>query len=134
MEKYSKALDSAIVKFHTLKMEEINKLIKELWSATYQGNDIDTIEIRSEKNSVANEKTEAARSYRVVMLKDSVELDMRGRSSAGQRVLACLIIRLALAESFGVNCGILALDEPTTNLDRDNIISLAESLSKYFLN
>lgn len=64
------------------------------------------------------------------MLKDGVELDMRGRSSAGQRVLTSLIIRLALAESFGLNCGILALDEPTTNLDRDNIESLAESLSK----
>jgi DNA repair protein RAD50 len=46
-----------------------------------------------------------------------VELDMRGRCSAGQKVLACLIIRLALAETFCLNCGILALDEPTTNLD-----------------
>jgi DNA repair protein RAD50 len=63
------------------------------------------------------------------MLKDQVELDMRGRSSAGQRVLACLVIRLALAESFGLNCGMLALDEPTTNLDKENIESLAESLS-----
>jgi DNA repair protein RAD50 len=34
------------------------------------------------------------------------------------QVLACLIIRLALAETFCLNCGILALDEPTTNLDR----------------
>ena len=33
------------------------------------------------------------------------------------QVLACLIIRLALAETFCLNCGILALDEPTTNLD-----------------
>ncbi len=32
-------------------------------------------------------------------------------------MLACLIIRLALAETFCLNCGILALDEPTTNLD-----------------
>jgi predicted ABC-type transport system involved in lysophospholipase L1 biosynthesis ATPase subunit len=36
------------------------------------------------------------------------------------QVLACLIIRLALAESFCLNCGILALDEPTTNLDTAN--------------
>lgn len=34
-----------------------------------------------------------------------------------RQVLACLIIRLALAETFCLNCGILALDEPTTNLD-----------------
>jgi hypothetical protein len=36
---------------------------------------------------------------------------------ASRQVLACLIIRLALAETFCLNCGILALDEPTTNLD-----------------
>ena len=31
---------------------------------------------------------------------------------------ASLIIRLALAETFSATCGIIALDEPTTNLDR----------------
>lgn len=45
------------------------------------------------------------------------------------QVLACLIIRLALAEAFAMKCGILALDEPTTNLDRDNIIHLAKALA-----
>jgi DNA repair protein RAD50 len=63
------------------------------------------------------------------MVKDSVDLDMRGRCSAGQKVLACIIIRLALAESFGDKFGVLALDEPTTNLDRENIESLAKSLA-----
>jgi len=53
---------------------------------------------------------------------------MRGRCSAGQKVLACLIIRLALSETFCLNCGILALDEPTTNLDEANASSLAEAL------
>ena len=43
-------------------------------------------------------------------------------------MLACLIIRLALAETFCLNCGILALDEPTTNLDAGgpgSLLSLA---------
>jgi len=44
------------------------------------------------------------------------------------QVLASLLIRLALAETFCLNCGILALDEPTTNLDRENIESLAGAL------
>ena len=55
---------------------------------------------------------------------------MRGRCSAGQKVLSSLIIRLALAETFSANCGIIALDEPTTNLDRENIESLAEALAE----
>jgi DNA repair protein RAD50 len=43
--------------------------------------------------------------------------------------LASLIIRLALAEAFCINCGVLALDEPTTNLDIANVQSLARALS-----
>lgn len=58
------------------------------------------------------------------------ELDMRGRCSAGQKVLASILIRIALAEVFCTNCGVLALDEPTTNLDSTNIESLAEALAK----
>lgn len=62
------------------------------------------------------------------MYSGGAELEMRGRCSAGQKVLACLLIRLALAETFCINCGILALDEPTTNLDAENARSLAEAL------
>ncbi|KAJ3225056.1 DNA repair protein rad50 [Clydaea vesicula] len=106
LERYAKALDGAIMKYHSLKMEEINKIIKELWGNTYQGlgMDIDTVEIRAD-----NENTKGGRSYnyRVVMIKRDTELDMRGRCSAGQKVLASLIIRLTLAETFGLNCGIL---------------------------
>lgn len=47
------------------------------------------------------------------------------------QVLASLIIRLALAETFCLNCGILALDEPTTNLDGPNADSLAAALHRY---
>ncbi|KAJ1562846.1 DNA repair protein rad50, partial [Cladochytrium tenue] len=126
LDKYSWALENAIMKYHSMKMEEINKIIRELWVNTYKGNDIETIEIRSDNEG--NARSGRSFNYRVVMIKEQTELDMRGRCSAGQKVLACLIIRLALAETFCLNCGILALDEPTTNLDRENIESLAESL------
>lgn len=69
----------------------------------------------------------------VVMTKDQVEMDMRGRCSAGQKMLASIIIRLALSDSFGQNCGILALDEPTNALDVENIDALAASLVEYVL-
>ena len=42
--------------------------------------------------------------------------------------MSSIIIRLALADTFCKDCGILALDEPTTNLDKDNIDGLAEAL------
>ncbi|KAK9347680.1 AAA domain-containing protein [Lipomyces starkeyi] len=123
--KYGKALDSGIMKYHSLKMEEINRIIDELWKKTYSGTDVDTILIRSDDESA---KGNRSYNYRVCMVKQDVELDMRGRCSAGQKVLASIIIRLALAECFGVNCGIIALDEPTTNLDQENVQSLARSL------
>ncbi len=119
-------------------MAEINGITRELWQTTYKGADIDTIAI------VADLEKAGKRShrYRVVMVKvrkqkedgggvlekgafvdvnllqnqGDTSLEMRARCSMGQKVLASLIIRLALAESFGLNCGILALDEPTTNL------------------
>lgn len=123
--RYGGALDKAIMKYHSLKMEEINHIMEELWKKTYRGADVDSILIRSDNEGGRGNKTN---NYRVCMVKSDVEMDMRGRCSAGQRVLASIIIRLALAECFGVNCGLIALDEPTTNLDRDNIMSLAGSL------
>ncbi|UKZ90639.1 uncharacterized protein TrAFT101_005644 [Trichoderma asperellum] len=123
----SSAVDKAVMQYHTMKMEEVNRIASELWQTTYQGTDIDTILIRSD-NETGNGKRNY--NYRLCMVKQDTEMDMRGRCSAGQKVLASIIIRLALAESFGVNCGLIALDEPTTNLDRDNIKSLAESLHR----
>lgn len=123
LDKYYNALNQALMKYHSMKMSEINDIIKELWQKTYRGHDIDTIEIRAEEGT-----GRSSYNYRVVMIKGDIALDMRGRCSAGQKVLACLIIRLALAEAFCIECGLLALDEPTTNLDHDNVTSLAQSL------
>ena len=94
---------------------------------TYKGNDIASIEIKSD----AEKSNAKARSYNyriVLRTPDNQELDMKGRCSAGQRVLSSIIVRLSLAETFCQNCGILALDEPTTNLDADNINGLATAL------
>ena len=130
--KYYVALDGAIMRYHTVKMEEINTILKELWINTYQGNDIDFIAIRAQDEdgtmtlSAANKRSYH---YKVVMVKNGTEVDMRGRCSAGQKVMCSVLIRLALAETFCLSCGILALDEPTTNLDHANIDSLAQALT-----
>jgi len=73
--------------------------------------DIDGMKIVSDHDEQTSTTTRKSYNYRVVMIKNDVELDMRGRCSAGQKVLASIIIRLALAESFGQGCGVLALDE-----------------------
>ncbi|KAL2332609.1 hypothetical protein Fmac_013822 [Flemingia macrophylla] len=124
LDRYYNALDKALMRFHTMKMEEINKIIRELWQQTYRGQDIDYISIHSDSEGAGTRSY----SYKVLMQTGDAELEMRGRCSAGQKVLASLIIRLALAETFCLNCGILALDEPTTNLDGPNAESLAAAL------
>lgn len=50
-----------------------------------------------------NVLSSVANTHRVILLGD-VELEMRGRSSAGQRVLASLLIRLALAGDLDSAC------------------------------
>lgn len=125
--KYSTALDQAVTKYHSIKMDQVNSIIGELWQQTYQGTDVDTLYIKSDLEVKKNSRSH---NYRVVMLKRDVELDMRGRCSAGQKVLASIIIRLALAECFSSECGVIALDEPTTNLDERNVEALARSLHR----
>ncbi|XP_069982558.1 DNA repair protein RAD50.L isoform X1 [Penaeus vannamei] len=128
LNKYYKVLDTAIMQFHSDKMRTINSIIRELWRSTYRGNDIDYIEIQTDEAESQGADKRRTYNYRVVMVKNGTDMDMRGRCSAGQKVLASLIIRMALAETFSTNCGILALDEPTTNLDRENIEALAFAL------
>ncbi|KAG8227715.1 hypothetical protein J437_LFUL007997 [Ladona fulva] len=130
--KFAAALDHSLKYFHRERMESINAIIRELWNIVYKGNDVDTIEIRTDETGDALLASDKKRSYsyRVVMRKKDVEMDMRGRCSAGQKMLASLIIRIALAETFSAHCGIFALDEPTTNLDSANSISLSEALAE----
>ncbi|XP_018325283.1 DNA repair protein RAD50 isoform X2 [Agrilus planipennis] len=117
----------SIMHFHQERMEEINKTIKDYWHLIYKGNDIDYIEIKTEQDGKSTSKRRVY-NYKVVQVKNDIMMEMRGRCSAGQKVLASIIIRLALAETFSRKCGILALDEPTTNLDRTNINGLCEAL------
>ena len=123
LDKCISGLDKAIVDFHKTKIEEVNRTLKELWMNTYRGNDIDYIELKAESSETR------AYNYRLVMVKNGVELDMRGRSSAGQKMISSLLFRIALSDSFSQGCNVFALDEPTTNLDKENIESLAYTLS-----
>jgi DNA repair protein RAD50 len=77
----------------------------------YKGADIDEISIVSDGAIVGSRRNY---NYRVVMKQGDTQLDMRGRCSAGQKVLASLLIRLALADTFCSQCAVLALDEPVS--------------------
>ncbi|KAL7546129.1 hypothetical protein ACHAWF_016245, partial [Thalassiosira exigua] len=128
LDKYYDALDKALLRYHGMKIADINKIIRELWTLCYKGEDITNIEIQSGQDS--GSRANRSYNYRIVMSKGSTQMDMRGRCSAGQRVLASIVIRLALAETFCLNCGVMALDEPTTNLDYENKRGLGVALAQ----
>ena len=123
------ALEESLMCYHHEKMKEINSTLADFWTLTYKGNDIAKIEIRSDLEKSSVNSRVRSYNYRIMLrTHDDTELEMKGRCSAGQKVLASLLIRLSLAETFCSNCGILALDEPTANLDEENIEGLSTAL------
>nr|XP_046919532.1 LOW QUALITY PROTEIN: DNA repair protein RAD50-like [Dermatophagoides farinae] len=130
LDKFYKALDNTITMVHTHKMEDINKLIDQFWRVSYQGEDIESIQIMVDQGERSASARRRTYNYRVVMIQQGKTLDMRGRCSAGQKVLACIIIRIALALLFSNNFTVITLDEPTTNLDNANIRALAKAIVK----
>lgn len=83
---YSKALDVAMIKYHEERMTTVNKIIKQMWKFVYTGSDTKSIEIRTS----ATDGVGSARrtyNYKVVQTKHGHEIDMKGRCSAGQRVI-----------------------------------------------
>jgi len=125
LEKYNRAMEKALVEYHESRMTAVNRIIRDLWRKAYKSGDIDYIFVRADA-----EGSRGNYSYRLMMVTGGAELEMRGRCSAGQKVLACIIVRLALSEAFCIGCGIIALDEPTTNLDADNSNALARVLQE----
>ncbi|KAJ8687829.1 hypothetical protein QAD02_023623 [Eretmocerus hayati] len=126
---YVTVLDKAMINFHEERMNTVNKIMKQLWTLVYSGNDTSSIQIRVQTTEGIGDKKRSY-NYKLVQVKRSSEMDMKGKCSAGQKVLASIIIRMALAETFCSECAVLALDEPTTNLDEENATNLAQTLSK----
>lgn len=67
--------------------------------------------------------------YRLCFQGHGIELDMRSRCSAGQKMIASIAIRIALAEAFSYGRACIVLDEPTTNMDLLNSEGLSDALS-----
>ena len=62
---------------------------------------------------------------------DNKPSELKGRCSAGQKMMISIVIRLALAEAFCSRCRVISLDEPTTNLDKLNSGKLASFLKSF---
>lgn len=73
-------------------MDQINKILYDIWQEVYHAKDIEFIKI----NSIAEKKNNGF-GYSIMMKKNGQMIEMKGRCSMGQKVLASIIIRMALA-------------------------------------
>ena len=61
------ALEESLMSYHHEKMKEINSTLADFWKLTYKGNDIETIEIKSDVEKSATNKRIRSFNYRIVL-------------------------------------------------------------------
>jgi len=129
LEKLKECFQQSITTFHNQMIVKINEVLRVRWRQIYQGSDIDRIELVDEE--ITKGKDRKAFNYFIAMRKGGVRMKMREMSSAGQKALASIILRMTLAELFVRDFAFIALDEPTANLDLANVQSLARIIGSY---
>lgn len=129
LEKLKECFMDSINTFHDQMIVKINDHLGRRWRMIYQGKDIESIELVDEE--ITRGKDKKSYNYYIAMRKNGKRMKMKEKSSAGQRALAAIILRMTLAELFVHNFAFIALDEPTANLDLANVQALAKSIKIY---
>lgn len=129
LEKLKECFQQSVTNFHNQMIAKINEVLKFRWRQIYKGSDIDSIELVDEE--IVKGKNNRAFNYYIAMRKRGMVMKMREKSSAGQKALAAIILRMTLAELLVKDFALIALDEPTANLDIDNVKSLATTIGNY---
>ena len=99
-----KALKKAVIQYHDNKLEEVNRSIKEMWASlpnSLKSRDkevINTVQIVHDADLEEYEGTGTNFNYRVEALyNNAYTVNMRTCSSTGEKQIASLVIRMALA-------------------------------------
>lgn len=129
LQKLKECFEKSVTNFHDQMIVKINDVLRIKWRQIYRGTDIDSIELVDEE--IIRGKDKKAFNYYIAMRKGGIRMKMREKSSAGQKALASIILRMTLAELFVKDFAFIALDEPTANLDLANIKSLANAIGSY---
>ena len=80
-----------MIQFHEERMNTVNKIMKQLWTLVYGGNDTSAIQIRVQTTEGIGDKKRSY-NYKLVQVKRSTEMDMKGKCSAGQKVVLIFLI------------------------------------------
>lgn len=75
-----------MIQYHEERMATVNRIIKQLWKLVYTGTDTTSIEIRTDATEGIG-STKRTYNYKLIQMKHGHEIDMKGRCSAGQKVI-----------------------------------------------
>lgn len=81
-----------MIQFHEERMNTVNKIMRQLWNLVYSGNDTSSIQIRVQTTEGIGDKKRSY-NYKLVQVKRNIEMDMKGKCSAGQKV--CINVQLS---------------------------------------
>jgi len=83
-----------MIEYHEERMSTVNKIMKKLWKHVYKGTDTSSIEICTEPTEHGANRRNY--NYKLIQTKHGCKMDMKGRCSAGQKVIGICAWQLAL--------------------------------------
>jgi len=130
MNRFRAALVETEAQLRNSLVSSINALMADVWSNLYPYGDYNSIRLDARKDDYC---LEASTGIDADGKKSWIEID--GIASGGERSIACLTMRIALAMVIVPNLKWLILDEPTHNIDENGISRfidvLGNSLPKF---
>ncbi len=99
-------------------VKTLNEVMNELWGYIYPYEDYTGIRFKIENRDYLLQLCDLKNRW----------VNVEGFSSGGERVIASLVMRIALSVVLAPNLKLLVLDEPTPNLDSNTIENLTEVL------
>lgn len=110
---YAKALEETQLYLRNEMIVSLNKIMNEIWYLLYPYSDYSKIRIKTVEDGYAFE----------VFSDEWRKIEI---TSGGERATIALVLRIALAAYLVPNLSLIILDEPTHNLDKDAVKTLAD--------
>ncbi|MGD0729587.1 MAG: AAA family ATPase [Candidatus Micrarchaeaceae archaeon] len=124
MNKFRNALLETETQLRNNLVTSINALMQNIWSELYPYADYSGIRLNAKKDDYSLEASTG-----IDEKENRIWVEIEGIASGGEKSVACLTMRIALAMVIVPNLRWLILDEPTHNIDENGISKLIEVLS-----
>lgn len=115
---FSLALEETQIELRNNFVEVVNSTMNKLWPTLYPYHDFISVRLNAEEGDYVLQLQERKGNW----------VNVEGNVSGGERSIACLALRIALALALAPHLRILVLDEPTANLDAKAIAELSITL------